>query len=165
MASPTFELMPDRRPGAARPRGRTVVVGHDGSPAGMAVVGHAARRAGPGGYVIVVHALPLGVSPEDLERDGDYVEVVSSLLDSVDPSDPDGPSYETRVVVGPASQALLETAQRYNADEIVLGAAANRRARGAIGRVSDAVLRNSTSPVTIVPPRSAGLGAPIREPG
>lgn len=143
--------MPDRCLSAAPPTGLTVVVGHDGSPAGMAVVAQAARRAGPGGYVIVVHALPLGVSPEDVERDRGYVGVVTSLLASVDPSGPDGPSYETRVVVGPASKALLETAQRYDADEIVLGAAANRRARGAIGRVSDAVLRNSTSPVTIVP--------------
>jgi len=160
MASLTVERMPDRHRGVAPASGLTVVVGHDGSPAGTAVVGHAARRAGPGGYVIIVHALPLGVSPADLERDGGYVGVVSSLLDSVDPSGPDGPSYETRVVVGPASKALLETAQRYDADEIVLGAAANRRARGAVGRVSAAVLRNSTSPVTIVSPRS---GAPIRE--
>jgi nucleotide-binding universal stress UspA family protein len=136
--------------------GLTVVVGHDGSSAGMTVVAHAARRAGVGGYVIVVYALPLGVALEDVEQGGDYASIVSSLLQSVDSSFRDGPAYETRVVVGPASKALLEAALRYDADEIVLGAAANRRARGAIGRVADAVLRHSNSPVTIVPPAPRG---------
>jgi nucleotide-binding universal stress UspA family protein len=115
----------------------------------MAVVAHAARRAG---YAIVVHALPLGVSPGEVERRRDYATRVSALLADVDHSFADGLSYETRVVAGPASKALLEVAQRYDADEIVLGATANRRARGAIGCVSDAVLRQSTCPVTIVPP-------------
>jgi nucleotide-binding universal stress UspA family protein len=136
-----------------------VVAGHDGSTTGMAVVAHAARRAGTGGHVIVVHALPLGVSPEDVEADGSYASRISSLLGSVDGSFADGPSYETRVVMGPASKALLEVAQRYDADEIVLGAAANRRARGAVGRVSDAVLRQSNSPVTIVQSRRPRRGA------
>jgi nucleotide-binding universal stress UspA family protein len=152
MATPILDRAPERCPNVDRVRGLTVVTGHDGSTTGMAVVAHAARRAGAGGYVIVVHALPLGVSPEDVEPDGSYASMISSLLDSVDGSSADGPSYETRVVVGPASKALLEAAQRYDADEIVLGAAANRRARGAIGRVSDAVLRKSSCPVTIVPP-------------
>jgi nucleotide-binding universal stress UspA family protein len=162
MASLTLDRAAERCRTAVPVRGLTVVAGHDGSTTGMAVVAHAARRAGAGGYVIVVHALPLGVSPEDVESHGTYAGMISSLLDSVDGSVADGASYETRVVVGPASKALLEAAQRYDADEIVLGAAANRRARGAIGRVADAVLRQSNAPVTIVPPRRARLGAPAR---
>lgn len=159
MASPTLDRTPDRCFSADPVSGLTVVVGHDGSSAGIAVVAHAARRAGAGGFVIVVHALPLGVLPEHVEPGGSYASMISSLLDSVDGSFADGPSHETRVVVGPASKALLEAAQRHEADEIILGATANRRARGAIGRVSDAVLRQSNSPVTIVPPRRAQLGA------
>jgi nucleotide-binding universal stress UspA family protein len=156
MASLTLDRAPERCSSADPVSGLTMVVGHDGSTTGMGAVAHAARRAGAGGHVIVVHALPLGVSPEDVERQRDYRTSVSALLKSLDDSSADGPSYETRVVVGPASKALLEAAQRYDADEIVLGATANRRARGAIGRVSDAVLRQSNCPVTIVPPAPRG---------
>jgi nucleotide-binding universal stress UspA family protein len=142
--------------------GRTVVVGHDGSAAGRALVAHAARQAGPGGYVIVVHALPLGMSLDDAEHGGDYPSLISSLLESVDASFREGPPYETRLVVGPASKALLDAAERYEADEIVLGAAANRRARGAIGRVADAVLRHANCPVTIVAPARSRHGTSAR---
>lgn len=44
--------------------------------------------------------------------------MASCLLDSVDGSFQDGPSYETRVVVGSASRGLLEAALRYDAEEI-----------------------------------------------
>jgi nucleotide-binding universal stress UspA family protein len=66
---------------------------------------------------------------------------------------PEDIGYETRIVAGPASKALLEAARRYAADEIVLGASSGRAVRGAIGRVADAVLRHSELPVTIVPRR------------
>lgn len=161
MTSLTIDRTPERCSRPAPTSARTVVVGHDGSAAGLALVAHAARRAGPGGYVIVVHALPLGMSLDDVEQ-GDYASLVSSLLQTVDGSLRDGPSYETRLVVGPASKALLDAAQRYDADEIVLGAAANRRARGAIGRVADAVLRHASSPVTIVAPVGTRPGTSAR---
>jgi nucleotide-binding universal stress UspA family protein len=64
---------------------------------------------------------------------------------------PEGTSYETRIVAEPALKALLETARRRGADEIVLGASASRAARGAVGRVADTALRHSERPVTIVP--------------
>jgi nucleotide-binding universal stress UspA family protein len=153
------ELRRCGEPPACRP---IVVVGHDGSRAGAAVVAHAAQRAAAGGYLIVVHALPLGVSPADLDGQHTYTGAVASLLDSVEAALPEGACHETRVVAGPASKALLEVAQRHDAHEIVLGASAGRAARGAIGRVSDAVLRRADRPVTIVPsspsrPRSTGL--------
>jgi nucleotide-binding universal stress UspA family protein len=156
MDSLTLDRAPESCRTASPVTGLTVVAGHDGSTTGTAVVAHAAQRAGADGYLIVVHALPLGVAPEDADRQAGYADMVSSLLDSVDGSVADGASYEMRVVAGPASKALLEAAQRYDADEMILGAAANRRARGAIGRVADAVLRQSNVPVTIVPPRRTG---------
>jgi nucleotide-binding universal stress UspA family protein len=162
MASLTLDRTAERCSSTDPAGGQTVVVGHDGSAAGMALVAHAARQAGPHGYVVVVHALPLGMSLDDLEQGGDYASLISSLLESVDGSLRDGPSYETRVVMGPASKALLDAAQRYEADEIVLGAAANRRARGAIGRVADAVLRHASSPVTIVAPVRTRPGTAAR---
>lgn len=158
-----------RRCGEHRQRRPIVVVGHDGSPAAAAVVAHAARRAAADGCLIVVHALPLGVSPADVDGHHAYTGAVASLLDSVEAALPDGARHETRVVAGPASKALLEAAQRHDADEIVLGASAGRAARGAVGRVSDAVLRRSDRPVTIVPSspnqsRSTRLAAGGRRP-
>lgn len=129
----------------------TAVVGHDGSGAAASVLAHAARRVGPDGHLIVVHALPLGVSAADAETGRAYADVASAVLRSIEASLPEGIPHETRVVAGPASKALLETARRCAADEIVLGASAGRAARGAIGRVADTVLRHSDLPVTIVP--------------
>ena len=115
------------------------------------MLAHAARRVGPDGYLVVVHALPLGVSTADAEIGRTYRNVARAVLRSIEAALPEGVSYETRVVAGPASKALLETATRCGADEIVLGAAAGRSVRGAIGRVADTVLRRSEVPVTIVP--------------
>jgi nucleotide-binding universal stress UspA family protein len=138
---------PDDAPAA----GWTAVVGYDGSAATPSVLAHAGRRVGPDGYLIVVHALPLGVSAADAETGRAYAEVARAVLRSIEASVPEGIPHETRIVAGPASKALLETARRCAADEIVLGASAGRAARGAIGRVADTVLRHSERPVTIVP--------------
>src|SRR5690242_12201934 len=98
---------------AAAPVGWTAVVGHDGSDSAEAVLAHAARRVGPEGFLVVVHALPERVS------------------------------YETRIASGSASQALLDSARRCEADQIVLGVATGRALHGAVGRVSGAVLRQA----------------------
>jgi nucleotide-binding universal stress UspA family protein len=115
------------------------------------VLAHAARRAGPDGYLIVVHALPLGVPATDAETGRAYAGRTRAVLRTIEAALPEGTSHETRIVAGPASKALLETADRCGADEIVLGASTGRAARGAIGRVADTVLRRSERPVTIVP--------------
>jgi nucleotide-binding universal stress UspA family protein len=128
------------------PQGWTAVVGHDGSGAVGAVLEHAARRAGPGGHVIVVHALPGGVSATDAGTARAYAGTAPALLRSIQAALPRATSYEARIVVGPAATALLETARRCRADEIVLGVSA-RPAPG----VADTVLRRSEWPVTFVP--------------
>jgi len=129
----------------------TAVVGHDRSSTAGAVLAHAARRTGPDGYLIVVHALPLGVSAGDTETGRSYAGVARSVLQSIEEALPEGLPHEARIVAGPASKALLDTARTCAADEIVLGATTSRAARGAIGRVADTVLRYSELPVTIVP--------------
>jgi nucleotide-binding universal stress UspA family protein len=134
----------------ARTSAWTAVVGHDGSTTRAAVITHAARRVGPDGYLIVVHALPLGVSATAVENSS-YRGVARSVLRSIEAALPGDVSYEVRIVAGPASTALLDAARRSGADEIVLGASSGRAARGAIGRVADAVLRRAELPVTIVP--------------
>jgi nucleotide-binding universal stress UspA family protein len=130
------------------------VVGHDGSASARALLAHAARRVGRDGYLIVVHALPLGVSAADAETGRAYASAARAVLRSIEAAIPEGVSYEARVVAGPASGALLEAAGRSGADEIVLGASAGRLARGGIGRVANTVLGRSEVPVTIVPRRA-----------
>lgn len=140
----------DCMPRDAHPQASTAVVGHDGSATGAAVIRHAARRVGSDGYLIVVHALPLGVAATDLETSS-YRGLARAVLRSLETGLPEDVAYEVRIVAGPASKALLDAARRCGADEIVLGASRGRAARGAIGRVADAVLRHSELPVTIVP--------------
>lgn len=142
----------------AAPAGWTAVVGHDGSASAAAVLEHAARRVGPRGYLVVVHALALGAVAAEVHTGRTYARMVRSVLRSIEAALPDGVSYETRIVCGAPSRALLDAASRCEADEIVLGAATGRALRGAVGRVSGAVLRQAECPVTIVPP-AAGQGS------
>lgn len=150
MAQLALDNIHDRVQGAAQTPVLTAVVGYDSSATGAAVIRHAARRVGSGGYLIVVHALPLGVSPTDVESSS-YRGLARALLRSIEAALPEDVSYELRIVTGPASRALLDAAGRSGADEIVLGASSGRAARGAIGRVADAVLRHAALPVTIAP--------------
>ena len=153
MAQLALDNIHDRAQDTVQTPALTAVVGYDGSPAGAAVISHAARRVGSDGYLIVVHGLPLGVSASDVESSS-YRGLARALLRSIEAALPEHVSYELRIVTGPASRALLDAAGRSGADEIVLGASRGRVARGAIGRVADAVLRHAALPVTIVP-RSA----------
>jgi nucleotide-binding universal stress UspA family protein len=150
MAQLELDHLDDCIRGDAQAPARTAVVGHDGSAAGALVIGHAARCVGSDGYLVVVHALPLGVSATDAETSS-YAHLARTVLRSVEAALPEDVSYEVRIVAGPASKALLDAARRCGADEIVLGASSGRAARGAIGRVADAVLRGSELPVTVVP--------------
>lgn len=150
MAQLALNQLDDYMPDDAQATVWTAVVGHDGSAMNAAVIAHAARRVGPDGYLIVVHALPLGLSATDVETSA-YGGMARTVLRSIEVALPEGASYEVRIVEGPASKALLDTARRSGADEILLGASSGRAARGAIGRVADAVLRHSERPVTIVP--------------
>jgi len=151
MAQLALNLLEPRARDEAQAPGWIAVVGHDGSAATASLLAHAARRVGPDGYLIVVHALPLGVSAADAESGREYADVARGVLRSIEAALPEGIPHETRIVAGPASKALLEAARRCAADEIVLGASSGRAARGAIGRVADTVLRHSELPVTIVP--------------
>jgi nucleotide-binding universal stress UspA family protein len=150
MAQLALNPLGDHVLGDAQASAWTAVVGHDGSATNAGVISHAARRVGPDGYLIVVYALPLGVSATDVETSS-YAGLARAVLRTIEAALPEDVSYEVRIVAGPASKALLDAARRAGADEIVLGASSGRAARGAVGRVADAVLRRSDRPVTIVP--------------
>ena len=92
------------------------MVPHDGSPAAAEGLAHAALRAGPGGHVVVVRALPAD------ETWADYADAVNAVLRSIESALPAGMSYEIRVVAGSEPQALQDAASRCDADVIILGA-------------------------------------------
>ena len=136
----------------------TIVVGYDGSPASRAAVGVAARRAGPGGRVIVVHAYDL---PPDFLGSPDYGGILAgrqahgrALLEALPLEGNDellDTDYETELIGGPAAEAIAGVAQVRNADEIVIGARGHGRVRALLGSVSLEVLHRADRPVTVIP--------------
>jgi nucleotide-binding universal stress UspA family protein len=93
------------------------VVGYDGSANGRLVVEGAARRVGPNGRLIIVHALQRA-GADLAER---YDEICQQMLDELDPAVLDGIDYELRVVNERPATALMEVAVHTNAEAIVIG--------------------------------------------
>jgi nucleotide-binding universal stress UspA family protein len=95
----------------------TIVVGFDGSDAARAALLFAARQAGHGGRVYIVHAYEL---PPDFLGSPNYDRVLSerrghgeALLGAL-PLQGDelsGPEYETELIGGPAAQAIADVAR------------------------------------------------------
>jgi nucleotide-binding universal stress UspA family protein len=100
----------------AAPR-RVKVVGYDGSANGRLVVEGAARRVGPGGRLIIVHALERAGA--DLAAR--YDEICRQMLSELDPTVLEGIDYELRVVAARPATALIDVAAHTNAEAIVIG--------------------------------------------
>jgi nucleotide-binding universal stress UspA family protein len=140
----------------------------DGSTAALAAVRFALGMAGPGGAsfvlanvqepaslyeVVVTHDVQ---RIEALRRDAgaDLLREAEALLDGA------GAQYESEVAGGAPEHVILELAERYGCDAIVMGANGQGAAPGAsaLGSVALAVLRASAQPVTVV------RSPPIAEP-
>jgi nucleotide-binding universal stress UspA family protein len=125
---------------------RVIVVGYDGSLPSKRAVTFAARRAGQGGRMVLVHAsqrmdeafLP-GASPE-----GVFDAALEELAE--------GTPFETRTVTGPAARALVRAGRESAADEIVVGSRGVGLDHGGLGQVADRLLKETDRPVTVVPP-------------
>ncbi|MGH2992027.1 MAG: universal stress protein [Solirubrobacterales bacterium] len=129
-----------------------VVVGYDGSPSSRAALAHGGRWVGRGGRLIVVRALPAirrrpRNGPDD--RPGRYADAVTSLLAAVGTELPRTVTHEIRVVAGSPAKALVQTAERHRASEVVLGAGPGRMPTEKNG-TADAVRTRTTIPVVIV---------------
>jgi hypothetical protein len=141
--------------GAAPDRSRgVIVVGYDGSPNSRAALVRGADRVPEGGHLIVLCSLrptahripnPLGPVPPT-ER---YADAIASLLAAVPTTLPARATHEIRLVAGSPSAALAETAQRYGATEIVIGAREGSVATESEG-VADAVATRTRIPVEVV---------------
>ena len=138
--------------------GPTIVVGYDGSQASRAAIALAARRARPGGRVIVVHAYDL---PPNFLDAPDYSGTLGrhrargrALLDALPLEGSDellDVEYETELVEGSPAKAVAEAASAHDADEIVVGARGCGRFRKLLGSVSMELLHRADCPVTVIP--------------
>jgi nucleotide-binding universal stress UspA family protein len=131
-----------------------LVVGYDGSATARTAVDYAARRAGAGGKVYVVHAY--GPPPDWLGHPsfqqvlGHHLARGRAVLDAVAPGD--DPLLEAELLEGPPADAILSVAEARRADEIVVGSRGLGRVRSALGSVSHEVLHRASVPVVVIPP-------------
>lgn len=138
----------------------TIVVGYDGSDAARRALAEAARRAGPGGTVLVVHAYE---PPPDWMGRPDYQRILDAhrgrgeaLLEEA-AADPvlAGVTVETDLLGGHPADAILAAAEARDAQEIVLGSRGFGPVRAALGSVGLRVLHSANRPVLVVPPPPA----------
>ena len=140
------------------PAPQCLVVGYDGSEMARAAVTYAADRVGPGGRLYIVHATGalatwLG-APEELAVSEDRADHGRALLDELVLEAGNAlidTDYELVLVPGPAAEALVHTAQRHEADEIVLGSRGMGRVSSLLGSVAQRVLHTSDRPVVVIP--------------
>ncbi len=137
----------------------TVVVGYDGSQPAHAALDYAARRAGEGGRVVVVHAFhpaPDWLGSPYLQRALDaYQAQGRELLRALEERRDPGVELRTSLLEGPPARAIVAAADARDADEIVIGSRGFGRVRGVLGSVSHAVLHEADRPVVVIPADAA----------
>ena len=131
------------------------VVGYDGSPASLAAVREAARRAGAAGHVIIVHAYeppsealgwPLyGAAFENAAADAQAL--VETLRGHPALA---GTSWTSEVVAGPTAEVIDAAARNEDAEAIYIGSRGAGRATALLGSVSHDVLHRADRPVTVI---------------
>ena len=149
---------------ATRPR--TVVVGYDGSDEARAAFAVAIDRSQPSDTIVVVHASApasgwLG-EPYYQRAVTQAHEAAEGVLDELRPiaEQVDKP-IEFEALEGPPAEVLIRAASVRDADEIVVGSRGLGRLRGAIGSVSQELLREAGRPVLVISRDAATvLGAP-----
>src|SRR5437016_1708731 len=116
----------------------TIVVAYDGSDAARRALAEAARRAGVGGKVLIVHAYD---PPPSWIGRPDYQHILSThrgrgeaLLEEA-AADPvlASVTVETDLLSGHPADAILAAAKAHDAQEIVLGTRGLGPARAALG--------------------------------
>ena len=135
-----------------------IVVGYDGSDPSRAALTVAARYAGEGGLVFVVHAYDL---PPDFLGSPNYGAMLSERMDqgrallgampSLGSDTDPGPERVVELIGGPPAKAIADVASARDADMIVVGARGHGRVRALIGSVSHELLHIADRPVLVIP--------------
>lgn len=136
-----------------------ILLAVDGSPAALHAVRHGlalARHGLAASFVLAnvqepasLYEVVVGHDVEaidDVRRaaGADLLAPAEALLDAA------GLPYESEVAGGEPHHTLVEMAERYGCDAIVLGAREEGRGPGRVGSVARAVLEHSPVPVTVV---------------
>jgi nucleotide-binding universal stress UspA family protein len=136
-----------------------ILIAVDGSPAALHAVHHvlACVRAGLKTRCVLANVQPPASlyevvvghdvqAIEDVRRaaGADLLSAAEALLDAA------GLEYESEVAGGEPQHLLVEMAERYGCDAIVIGAHEDATGAGRLGEVARAVLEHSTLPVTVV---------------
>jgi nucleotide-binding universal stress UspA family protein len=143
-------LSPDA---AVKPR--TFVVGYDGSDEARAAFAVAIDRAHPSDRIVLVHATApasnwLGTPYYD-RAVARIHEAAQRVLDEMRPvAEQVETPIEFSVLEGPPAEVLIRAAATREAHEIVVGSRGLGRIRGALGSVSQELLREAARPVLVV---------------
>ena len=141
-------------------RGRSIVVGYDGSPASRAALAYAAERAGEDGRIYIVHAYSLPAdwlgAPNYTDLMGLAQERALSQLDNIEQesgADLAGVEWETELMGGAPAPAIARVADVRGADEIIVGTRGFGRARALFGSVAHELIHLAECPITVIPER------------
>ena len=141
------------------------VVGYDGSPASLAAVREAARRAGAAGCLIIVHAYErpseaLGWPLYDAGVE-DAAAEAQALVDSLRGHNAlADTNWVSEAVAGPTAEVIDAAARNHDAEAIYIGSRGAGRARALLGSVAHEVLHRADRPVTVITEAAAAhLGA------
>ena len=147
---------------AASPR---FVVGYDGSPASLAAVREAARRAGAAGHVIVVYAYEppsaaLGWPLYEAAAEEAAVEARAFVDRLRGLTALEGTHWTSEAVAGPTAEVIDAAARNHDAQAIYVGSRGAGRANALLGSVAHEVLHRADRPVTVITEAAAArLGA------
>jgi nucleotide-binding universal stress UspA family protein len=136
-----------------------ILIAVDGSPAALHAVHHALDwvRAGLRAQFVLanvqepasLYEVVVGHDPDAIEEvrraaGADLLAPAEALLDAA------GQAFESEVAGGDPQHTLVELAERYGCDSIVIGAREDSIGPGRLGSVARAVLDHSAVPVTVV---------------
>jgi nucleotide-binding universal stress UspA family protein len=144
---------------------RTVVLGYDGSDEARAAFAVAIDRAQPADTIVVVHATAPASSwlgaPYYQRAVAEIHQAAQRVLDELRPiAEQAELPIEFEVLEGPPAEVLIRAAAVRDADEIVVGSRGLGRLRGALGSVSQELLREAARPVLVVGPDAAAQTMP-----
>jgi len=155
MSSTPQDTFPSAPVTARTAKRRTVVVGYDGSDEARTAFAVAIERSEATGTLVVVHATPpasswLG-SPYYERAVARNHQAAERVLDEMRPlAEQVQMPIEFEVLEGSPAEVLVRAAAARAADEIVVGSRGLGRLHGALGSVSQELLREATCPVLVV---------------
>jgi len=138
----------------------------DGSPLALEAVHHAIRLARDGlhgSFVIANVQEPSSLYEMMVLHNADALQrmAIEAAQDAIAPADrlltEAGLEHETEVASGDPAHMLMDIAERFQCNAVIMGAHGTGESGAALGRVAQSVLKSSPIPVMIVRPHDPEL--------